>query len=85
MIRHDDLSLFSDCTQNPVQHTGEFAAVTGSLPAVQTHQTRQPMRVVGNIMSELSNLYSMAGTFISRINLPRVGARVFGQLALAGL
>ncbi len=42
------------------------------------------MGAVGYIKSKLSLLYAMAISIISRMILPRVGARVFGQLALAG-
>ena len=53
--------------------------------ATQTHQSRQPARVVGNMKPRLSPTYAIAVSLIRRIERPRVGARVFGQLALAGL
>ena len=44
----------------------------------QTHQSRQPIRVVGYIRSGLSARYPMAGTF-------NLGMDLDGQRQLAGL
>ena len=48
------------------------------MSSTQTHESRQPIRVVGNIRSAMSWLYAMAGAFFSGMDLD-------GQRQLAGL
>ncbi len=52
---------------------------------LQTHKPRQPLRVVGYMITKLSLTYAMAHSLITAMTRPRVGARSIGQLALAGL
>ncbi len=76
---HDDISLYE---LGKCWH----AILCGTSSSLgKTQLSRQPIRVVGTIKSELSRLYAMASSFTSRIETARVGARGIGQLALAGL
>ena len=57
------------------------------MPVPHTHQSRQPLRVVGYIRSAMSLLYAMAAPSLRTwIETTRVGARAaFGLSKQAGL
>ncbi len=53
--------------------------------SAKTQQSRQPKGMVGTVTTELSTLYSIASSFISRIESARAPTRGIGQRQLAGL
>ncbi len=81
MIKHTTIPLLYVSSTGICLHAYSGLATSRRL---QTQKCHRPAWV-GNMTTELSILYSIADSFKSRIELPRVGARSFGQLALAGL